>query len=80
MKPNVPKKYHRMPFIETSTQKVLEVLFIHPEKEFSLSDLAKEAKVSKAHLGRILKNLLDENIIQIIKLSKIWRIKARMGT
>ncbi|MBU2523179.1 MAG: nucleotidyltransferase domain-containing protein [Nanoarchaeota archaeon] len=77
-KPFVPKKYHIF-LMGTSKQKVLKVLFNYPEKEFSLTDLAKEATVSKAHLGRILENLLNENIIQIIKLSKIWRIKANQS-
>lgn len=77
-KPNVPKKHHIF-LIGTSRQKVLEILFTYPEKEFSLSDLAKEANVSKAHLGRILEDLLDENILFIVKLSKIWRIKANQN-
>ncbi len=62
--------------IESSLQRVLEVLFKYPDKEFSLSDLAKEAGVAKAHIGSILEDLEKADFIKIEKLSKIWRIKA----
>ena len=75
MKPNVPKQYRRI-FYETAKQKVLEHLFRFPDKEFSLSDLAKDAGVSKSNIGVILKEFHDFDIIKIIQLSKIWRIKA----
>ena len=75
MKPKVTKKYREL-FIQSSAQKVLEVLFKHPEKEFSLSDLAKESKVAKPHIGKILKEFENKNLITIVKLTKIWRIKA----
>lgn len=74
-KPIVPKNYHRFS-IETGRQRVLEVLFKHPDKEFSLSDLAKEAGVAKANIGNILSELEKYGLIQITKLSKIWRISA----
>ena len=38
MKPIVPKKYREI-YIQTGKQKVLEILFSFPDKEFSLSDL-----------------------------------------
>ncbi|MEK6939648.1 MAG: nucleotidyltransferase domain-containing protein [Nanoarchaeota archaeon] len=75
MKPNVTKKYLEL-FIESSRQRVLEVLFESPETEFSLSDLAKEAGVAKPHIGEILKELEKLGFISITKLTKIWRIKA----
>lgn len=75
MKPYVTKKYLNE-FIETSRQRVLEVLFQYPEKEFSLSDLAKEAGVAKPHIGKILAELEKMGFIEITKLSKIWRIRA----
>ena len=74
-KPNGNKVYRKL-YIETSIQKVAEVLFLFPEKEFSLSDLAKEAGVAKANMGKILDELYKIEFIKIIKLSKIWRIKA----
>ncbi|HJW96971.1 MAG TPA: nucleotidyltransferase domain-containing protein [archaeon] len=66
-------------YIETGKQKVLEVLFRYPEREFSLSDLAKEAGVAKANIGTILDELYKNNIIRIEKLSKIWRIRVNQG-
>ena len=75
MKSIVTKKYLKL-LIETSRQRILEVFYKYPEKEFSLSDLAKEAGVAKPHVGRILEELHSINFIQITKLSKIWRIRA----
>lgn len=75
MKPIVPKKLH-MYYIETARQKIASILFKYPEKEFSLSELAKEAGVAKAHIGRILDKFYSFGLIKIVKLSKIWRIKA----
>lgn len=73
IKPIVPKKYWKS-YVQTGAQRVLEVLFRFPDKEFSLSDLASEAKVAKANIGLILDNL--SNLVEITKLSSIWRIKA----
>ena len=75
MKPNVTKKYQHV--LETlSEQKILEVLFRWPEKEFSLTDLAKEARVAKVHAARIVNKLCKLYVIKVEKLSKIWRISA----
>ena len=75
MKPIVHKKYLKL-YEETAKNKILEVLFKYPEKEFSLSDLAREAGVSKANIGKILEEFQEANMINIEKLSKIWRIKS----
>lgn len=75
MKPKVTTKYLGL-LSQSSKQRVLEVLFHIPEKEFSLSDLAIEAGVSKPHIGAILADLEKLGLITITKLSKIWRIKA----
>ncbi|HIH31196.1 TPA: hypothetical protein HA235_00665 [Candidatus Woesearchaeota archaeon] len=74
-KPIGNKKYLKL-LIESSTQKILEVLFRYPEKEFSLSDLAKEANVAKPHASRIIETLQNIELVEIEKLSKIWRIRA----
>ncbi len=75
MKPIVHKKYLRL-YEETAKNKIIEILFKYPEKEFSLSDLAREAGVSKANIGNILNEFQEAGLILIEKLSKIWRIKA----
>lgn len=75
MKPTVHKKYLRL-YEETAKAKIAEILFRYPEKEFSLSDLAKEASVAKANIGDILDEFQRVELITIEKLSKIWRIRA----
>lgn len=64
--------------IETARQRIAEIFFIYPEKEFSLSDLAKIAKVRKSNIGEILSEMDQKGFIEIIKLSNIWRIKANL--
>ena len=75
LKPIVRKKYLKL-YEETAKNKIVEVLFKYPEKEFSLSDLAREAEVAKANIGNILNEFQEAGLITIEKLTKIWRIKA----
>jgi len=75
MKPKVTKRYLGL-LIQSSKQRVVEVLFRYPEKEFSLSETAKKAGVAKPHIGKILGGLEQLGFITITKLTKIWRIKA----
>ncbi len=69
-------KKEQMFYIETAKQKVSELFWKYPEKEFSLSDIAKEAGVAKANLGVILALLERIGFLKIEKLKKIWRVKA----
>ena len=71
----VQKRYLKL-YEETAKSKVIEVLFKYPEKEFSLSDLAREAGVAKANIGRMLEEFQEIGLISIEKLSKIWRIRS----
>lgn len=75
MKPNVSKLLLSL-YDETAKQKVLEILFLYPDREFSLSDLAKEAGIAKANIGKILEEFYQAHVIKIEKLAKIWRIRA----
>ena len=70
-----PKIYQKL-LVQTGIQKVTELLFKFPEKEFSLSDIAREAGVAKANLGEMISNLEQAGFLKIEKLSKIWRIRA----
>lgn len=74
-KPIVHKRYHESSQ-ETARRKLLRLLFRYPEKEFSLSDLAKEAGVAKANIGNILEEFQQRELITIEKLTKIWRIRS----
>jgi len=76
MKEPIAYKKEQSLYIETARQKVIEVLFNYPDKEFSLTDLANEANVKKANIGKILDGLDKIGFIEIIKLKSIWRIKA----
>ena len=78
IKPIVHKKYIKL-YEENAKEKIAEILFRYPEKEFSLSDLAREAGVAKANIGKILRYFKEMGLINIEELSKIWRIKANQG-
>ncbi len=67
-------------YIQTALQKVQEVFYKFPEREFSLSDLAEEAGVAKANLGRIIVILEKYGFVKLEKLTKIWRIKANQSS
>ena len=77
-KPIAPKKY-QLSYMETAKQRIAQVLFNFPEKEFSLSELAKLAKVAKANIGKILVEFEDVGFIEITRLSNLWRIKANQN-
>ena len=66
----------QMFYIETAKQKILELFYKFPEKEFSLSDIAKEASVAKANISVILGSLESIGFIKKEKLTKIWRVRA----
>lgn len=75
MKPDVIKSCQEL-LIQNSLQRIIQVLFTYPEKEFSLTDLAKESRVAKPNMNPILNKLEKLKLIKILKLSCIWRIKA----
>ena len=74
-KPTSNKKYQEL-YTETARARILNILFTFPDKEFSLSDLATEARVAKANIGKILGEFHNFGLIEISKLNVIWRIKA----
>lgn len=73
MKPIVIK---RNQFTQSAPYRVVEVFFQYPEKSFSLSEVAIEAKVAKPNVGSILQKLEEQSHIIITKLAKLWRICA----
>ncbi|MBS3137792.1 nucleotidyltransferase domain-containing protein [Candidatus Woesearchaeota archaeon] len=66
----------QMLFNETAQQKILKKLFLNPDKEFSLSELAAQSSVRKENIGKILRYFEKNNIITIIRLKTIWQIHA----
>ena len=76
MKKPVVLKKEQIVIKEIAAQKVMYVLSKYPDKEFSLSDLAKEAGIAKGNIGQFIRALESEQIIKIERLSKIWRIRA----
>ncbi len=69
------KKYQSL-YNATAILRVLGVLYKFPDKEFSLTELAKLANVAKPNLGKILGELHAVDYIELVKLNIIWRIKA----
>ena len=76
MKKPIDTNKEQMLYIETARQKILQLFYTFPDKEFSLSDIAREARVAKANLGVILVSLERIGLIKIEKLTKIFRIRA----
>ncbi len=71
----VPKK--QQIFLEESAlARVLAVLYRYPTEEFSLSELAKAADVSKSSVSRLLDHIERFGIIQRIDKGIIYSIKA----
>lgn len=61
---------------ESGIRRVLNELMLSPNDEFSLSELAEKAGISKPNMGGILKQLQEKGLVQISKLATIWRIQA----
>lgn len=74
-KPQGAKEYRKFS-VETATQKVLELFYKYPEKEFSLSDIARQAGVAKANVGNMIDELVSIGFLRVEKLAKIWRVRA----
>lgn len=76
MKPIVIKKDYQL-LIESGKQKIMEIFFRFPDKEFSLSEIARLSKVAKSNINPILNEFHKLEFIEIIKLANLWRIKAK---
>ena len=77
-KPIVSKKEQLYKEITTES-KIIEFLFRYPYHDFTLTEIAKETKVSKSTASRVLSRLKEAGFITINVLGKsghIWRIQA----
>jgi len=64
---------------KTTEQKIAEVFFRYPYREFTLSEIAKLAKVSKSRASSILNAMSQNNFIILERLGKkFWRIRANI--
>ncbi|MBI2134015.1 nucleotidyltransferase domain-containing protein [Candidatus Woesearchaeota archaeon] len=62
-----------------SMEKLLQYIYTFPEREMSLSDLSKETGVSKSTISRLIRILQEEEIIKVIHLNTIFRVKANLN-
>lgn len=58
-------------------QNVLSVLYGYPEVEFSLTELAAKAGVSKSTMSRFLDVLEENGLVDVIDRGIVFRIKAK---
>ncbi len=64
---------------ETSEEKIASVFYTDPYREFTLSEIAELARVSKSMTSTILKEMEEGGFIFIDELGKkIWRVKANI--
>lgn len=75
--PFVPNRSHVFQE-ETGLQRILSLLFWRPDAELSLSELAKEARVSKSSASRFVDWLKKTGIANVNEKGKVFRIRANM--
>lgn len=64
---------------QTSGEKIISVFYRDPYREFTLSEIAELAKVSKSMTSSILKEMEEAELISIEELGKkLWRVKANI--
>lgn len=61
---------------ETATEKLLRVFYWYPEVEFSLSELARQAGVSKSTASRLLRGLKEWGVAKVLDKGIVLRIRA----
>lgn len=61
---------------EGAMARILEALFVAPEIEYSLAELANASSVSRSTAWRVVQNLAQEGLVEIRDLGVVWRVKA----
>ncbi len=59
--------------------RIINLFFISLYTEFSLTEIAELSQVSKATASKIVRNLAEEELVILINLGIVWRIKANVG-
>lgn len=57
-------------------QRLMSVFFLHPETEFSLTEVAQRAQIAKSAASRLLPLLAEADIVEVKQLGAVHRIKA----
>ncbi len=70
----VPKK-ERFP-VETANERLRQVFYWFPDVEFSLTELASQAGVSKSTASRLLSGLKELGVVKVTDKGRILRIRA----
>jgi predicted nucleotidyltransferase len=58
--------------IKTPYQKVMQLFFSFPEKEFGLNEIVKKLKISKTTANKVITQLIKENFIKRKIIGKNW--------
>ena len=74
---NVPKKEFVLAE-ESNFQRLLDVIFLHPETEFSVTEIAKAAGIAKSAASRLLPKIRGAGIIVIKEAGIVYRVKANI--
>ena len=59
--------------------KIKGLFFTYPDKEFSLTDIAKELSISKSITSKTIQKLLSREFIILVRLNNIYRIRANLN-
>ncbi len=77
MKKPIGSKKEQLFYKMTSEQKIADVFYLYPDKNFTLSAIAKLAGVSKSTTSDIIEELKKEDFIKLEKIGKkVWLIRA----
>jgi predicted nucleotidyltransferase len=76
---DVSKKEHNPDLEAVAQQKLLITIFAFPEVEYSLTEMAEKANVSKSTASRIIQRLRSAGIVKVEDKGIAWRIRADVG-
>ncbi len=77
MKKPIGSKKERLFDKMTSAQKIGNIFYLYPDRDFTLSAIAKEAGVSKGIASDIIEELEKEDFVKVEKIGKkLWLIRA----
>ncbi|MBI4439077.1 nucleotidyltransferase domain-containing protein [Candidatus Woesearchaeota archaeon] len=78
MKKTLVSKKKRPLDEETTTARILRVIFYSPDIEFTLTELSQLAEVSKSTASRIVRTLSEGNIVNLVDKGIVFRIRGKV--